>query len=167
MVHSIWLVLHFEIDIWKWFLHIFLILILVYSRGNVSTLSPYLNVDPSYLSPVSSLYLFVVSNCCHVVAQYFLLRTIHSFWTQNGPEFIFPEGASRHRGRFEFAFSQIGGSVMTGIYRNKVILKRKGVYVEYHILNYLACVPKFKEYIYKLLLPSTQRWGVCKSDYKL
>jgi len=55
----------------------------VYSRGNVSTLSPYLNVDPSYLSP-------------------------------NGPEFIFPEGASRHRGRFEFAFSQIGGSVMTG-----------------------------------------------------
>ncbi|XP_063217204.1 mitochondrial import inner membrane translocase subunit Tim23 isoform X1 [Bacillus rossius redtenbacheri] len=30
------------------------------------------------------------------------------------PEFIFPEGAARQRGRFELAFSQIGGSVMTG-----------------------------------------------------
>ncbi|CAN7994190.1 unnamed protein product [Ixodes hexagonus] len=31
-----------------------------------------------------------------------------------GPEWIFPEGASRQRGRFELAFSQIGGSVMVG-----------------------------------------------------
>ncbi|XP_059617602.1 mitochondrial import inner membrane translocase subunit Tim23 [Phlebotomus argentipes] len=30
------------------------------------------------------------------------------------PEFIFPEGASKQRGRFELAFSQIGSSVMTG-----------------------------------------------------
>ncbi|XP_054724449.1 mitochondrial import inner membrane translocase subunit Tim23-like [Uloborus diversus] len=30
------------------------------------------------------------------------------------PEWIFPEGASRLRGRFELAFSQIGGAIMTG-----------------------------------------------------
>uniref|UniRef100_A0A6B2EER6 Putative mitochondrial import inner membrane translocase subunit tim23 n=1 Tax=Phlebotomus kandelakii TaxID=1109342 RepID=A0A6B2EER6_9DIPT len=30
------------------------------------------------------------------------------------PEFIFPEGASKQRGRFELAFSQIGSSVMAG-----------------------------------------------------
>nr|QBH72734.1 hypothetical protein [Brunneria borealis] len=30
------------------------------------------------------------------------------------PEFIFPEGAARQRGRFELAFSQIGGSCMAG-----------------------------------------------------
>lgn len=57
----------------------------VYSGGNISPLSPYLNVDPSYLSP-------------------------------NGPEFIFPEGAARQRGRFELAFSLIGGSVITGAF---------------------------------------------------
>ncbi|KAK2713426.1 mitochondrial import inner membrane translocase subunit Tim23-like [Artemia franciscana] len=53
------------------------------TRGRASTLSPYLNFDPSYLD------------------------------TQQ-PEFIFPEGASRQRGRFELAFSQIGASVMGG-----------------------------------------------------
>lgn len=30
------------------------------------------------------------------------------------PEFIFPEGAAKQRGRFELAFSQIGSSVMVG-----------------------------------------------------
>lgn len=30
------------------------------------------------------------------------------------PEFIFPEGASKQRGRFELAFSQIGTAVMVG-----------------------------------------------------
>jgi len=30
------------------------------------------------------------------------------------PEFILPEGSSRTRGRFEFAFGTIGGSVLTG-----------------------------------------------------
>lgn len=30
------------------------------------------------------------------------------------PEFIFPEGAAKQRGRFELAFSQIGSSVMLG-----------------------------------------------------
>jgi len=33
---------------------------------------------------------------------------------QSQPEFIFPEGASKQRGRFELAFSQIGSSVMIG-----------------------------------------------------
>ncbi|XP_071035839.1 mitochondrial import inner membrane translocase subunit Tim23 isoform X2 [Parasteatoda tepidariorum] len=57
-----------------------------YGAGsNNASLSPYLNVDPAYLS-------------------------------QGGPEWIFPEGASRQRGRFELAFSQIGGAVMTGAF---------------------------------------------------
>lgn len=30
------------------------------------------------------------------------------------PQFIMPEGASQRRGRFELAFSQIGGSVCVG-----------------------------------------------------
>lgn len=33
---------------------------------------------------------------------------------QAQPEFIFPEGANKQRGRFELAFSQIGTSVMIG-----------------------------------------------------
>jgi len=36
------------------------------------------------------------------------------FLQQAQPEFIFPEGASKQRGRFELAFSQIGSSVMIG-----------------------------------------------------
>jgi len=39
-----------------------------------------------------------------------------SILNQGGPEWIFPEGASRQRGRFELAFSQIGGAVMTGAF---------------------------------------------------
>ena len=35
---------------------------------------------------------------------------------QSEPQFIFPEGASSQRGRFELAFSQIGGSVFVGNY---------------------------------------------------
>ncbi|KAF8783463.1 Mitochondrial import inner membrane like protein [Argiope bruennichi] len=35
---------------------------------------------------------------------------------QDAPQWIFPEGASRQRGRFELAFSQIGGAVMTGAF---------------------------------------------------
>ncbi|XP_064633120.1 mitochondrial import inner membrane translocase subunit Tim23-like [Lineus longissimus] len=49
-----------------------------------SMMSPYLNFDPAYISP------------------------------SPGSEFIMPEGASAHRGRFELAFSQIGGSVLVG-----------------------------------------------------
>uniref|UniRef100_A0A1A9W5I3 Mitochondrial import inner membrane translocase subunit TIM23 n=1 Tax=Glossina brevipalpis TaxID=37001 RepID=A0A1A9W5I3_9MUSC len=36
------------------------------------------------------------------------------FLQQVQPEFIFPEGATKQRGRFELAFSQIGTSVMAG-----------------------------------------------------
>ncbi|KAM8715756.1 hypothetical protein ACLKA7_002752 [Drosophila subpalustris] len=36
------------------------------------------------------------------------------FLRQAQPEFIFPEGANKQRGRFELAFSQIGTSVMVG-----------------------------------------------------
>lgn len=36
------------------------------------------------------------------------------FMQQSQPEFIFPEGANKQRGRFELAFSQIGTSVMVG-----------------------------------------------------
>lgn len=36
------------------------------------------------------------------------------FLRQAQPEFIFPEGANKQRGRFELAFSQIGTSVMIG-----------------------------------------------------
>ena len=39
-----------------------------------------------------------------------------SILNQGSPEWIFPEGASRQRGRFELAFSQIGGAVMTGAF---------------------------------------------------
>ena len=55
----------------------------VHSNPNLAPLSPYLNVDPTYIG-------------------------------RGQPEFIFPEGASHRRGRFELAFSQIGGSVMVG-----------------------------------------------------
>lgn len=34
---------------------------------------------------------------------------------QPQPEFIFPEGASKHRGRFEFAFSEIGSAVIVSL----------------------------------------------------
>jgi import inner membrane translocase subunit TIM23 len=52
--------------------------------SSVGSISPYMNFDPSYLN------------------------------IGNEPQFIMPEGASQHRGRFELAFSQIGGSVCTG-----------------------------------------------------
>ncbi|XP_063702619.1 mitochondrial import inner membrane translocase subunit Tim23 [Culicoides brevitarsis] len=55
------------------------------SKGSLApALSPYLNYDPRYLNNISQ------------------------------PEFIFPEGASKQRGRFELAFAQIGSSVMIG-----------------------------------------------------
>jgi len=54
------------------------------SKQGLLTKSPYLNIDPSVSSYVSK------------------------------PEFIFPEGASKQRGRFELAFGQIGASCMLG-----------------------------------------------------
>jgi len=54
--------------------------------GGGGVISPYLNFDPSLIAPNNS-----------------------------QDSFIFPEGiGSRQRGRFEYAFSQIGGSVLTG-----------------------------------------------------
>ncbi|KAG7213795.1 hypothetical protein KM043_003015 [Ampulex compressa] len=55
----------------------------VRTQPGLSTLSPYLNFDPSHLP----------------TAQ---------------PEFIFPEGAVKERGRFELAFSQIGAACIIG-----------------------------------------------------
>ena len=46
---------------------------------------------------------------------YGMLTIFFPFSFQNpGSEFIFPEGAGQRRGRFELAFSQIGGSVLAG-----------------------------------------------------
>lgn len=54
-------------------------------QPSVTSFSPYLNYDPRVFSQ------------------------------QTQPEFIFPEGASKQRGRFELAFSQIGSAVMVRI----------------------------------------------------
>jgi len=54
--------------------------------GSNAILSPYLNFDPSYLGQA----------------------------TAADSQFIFPEGASRQRGRLELSFSQIGGAVFVG-----------------------------------------------------
>ncbi|XP_076296224.1 translocase of inner mitochondrial membrane 23 isoform X1 [Lasioglossum baleicum] len=55
----------------------------VKSQPGLTQLSPYLNFDPSYLTP-------------------------------SQPEYIFPEGAGKQRGRFELAFSQIGAACIIG-----------------------------------------------------
>jgi import inner membrane translocase subunit TIM23 len=52
--------------------------------SSMGSISPYMNFDPSYLN------------------------------IGGEAQFIMPEGAGQHRGRFELAFSQIGGSVCTG-----------------------------------------------------
>lgn len=49
-----------------------------------SITSPYLNFDPAYLNPAGE------------------------------SQYLFPEGANQRRGRFELAFSQIGGSALVG-----------------------------------------------------
>jgi len=50
----------------------------------------------------------VLQCCYHInVANIVLLQDTES-------QFIMPEGASQRRGRFELAFSQIGGSVCVG-----------------------------------------------------
>jgi len=54
------------------------------SSSKNTIMSPYLNFDPAYLGPSQE------------------------------SQFIFPEGANQRRGRFELAFSQIGGSVFAG-----------------------------------------------------
>ncbi|OQV23572.1 putative Mitochondrial import inner membrane translocase subunit Tim23 [Hypsibius exemplaris] len=68
---------------------------------------------------------------------------------QEGPQYIFPEGASKQRGRFELAFSQIGGSVMigamiggtTGIYsglRDTTVAGLTGGARRTQLLNYVS-----------------------------
>lgn len=54
---------------------------------------------------------------------------------QAQPEFIFPEGASKQRGRFELAFSQIGSSVMVSY-----------SFISRRILESLITLPFFCEY---------------------
>ena len=43
-----------------------------------------------------------------------LYQAICDIFQGGDSDFIFPEGASTQRGRFELAFSQIGGSVFVG-----------------------------------------------------
>ena len=47
--------------------------------------------------------------------SYKLYFSFYILQTNDADQFIFPEGAGRHRGRFELMFSQIGGSVFAGI----------------------------------------------------
>lgn len=51
---------------------------------------------------------------------------------QSQPEFIFPEGASKNRGRFEFAFSEIGSAVIVSLFGNFI-----------RIITFFSKVPKF------------------------
>ncbi|XP_043465564.1 mitochondrial import inner membrane translocase subunit Tim23 isoform X1 [Leptopilina heterotoma] len=51
-----------------------------------------------------------------------------SYLPPSQPEFIFPEGAVKQRGRFELAFSQIGGTCMAGAAIGGVTGLYKGIY---------------------------------------
>lgn len=51
---------------------------------------------------------------------------------QSQPEFIFPEGASKNRGRFEFAFSEIGSAVIVSLIENFI-----------GIITFFSKVPQF------------------------
>ena len=42
------------------------------------------------------------------------LNIDRSIFKNREPQYIMPEGAAQHRGRFEMAFSQIGGCVIMG-----------------------------------------------------
>uniref|UniRef100_A0A2R5L3U7 Putative mitochondrial import inner membrane translocase subunit tim23 n=1 Tax=Ornithodoros turicata TaxID=34597 RepID=A0A2R5L3U7_9ACAR len=72
-------------------------------RQGAGYFGAYPSIDPSFQIP---------SGQNAPVSPY--LNFDPAFINAGGPEWIFPEGASRQRGRFELAFSQIGGSVMTG-----------------------------------------------------
>lgn len=63
------------------------------------------NASTSNLTSASSTFSAPVSPYLNYNARYL---------QQAQPEFIFPEGANKQRGRFELAFSQIGTSVMVG-----------------------------------------------------
>ncbi|KAG0415556.1 hypothetical protein HPB47_007281 [Ixodes persulcatus] len=72
-------------------------------RQGGSYFGAYPSIDPSFQIP---------SGQNAPVSPY--LNFDPAYINAGGPEWIFPEGASRQRGRFELAFSQIGGSVMVG-----------------------------------------------------
>lgn len=72
-------------------------------RQGAGYFGAYPSIDPSFQIP---------SGQNTPVSPY--LNFDPAFINSGGPEWIFPEGASRQRGRFELAFSQIGGSVMIG-----------------------------------------------------
>jgi len=68
--------------------------------------NPYSSADPSINVPVSS------SPGLAQISPY--LNFDPSYLGSTQPEFIFPEGAKKQRGRFEVAFSQIGGGCLGG-----------------------------------------------------
>lgn len=63
---------------------------------------------------------YCLSILCHTLAGNYkmfsspYLNIDPSYIPQTQPEFIFLDGASKQRGRFELAFGQIGGSCMIG-----------------------------------------------------
>ncbi|XP_064617752.1 mitochondrial import inner membrane translocase subunit Tim23-like [Liolophura sinensis] len=103
-----------------------------------SIMSPYLNFDPAYITPAGE------------------------------PEFIFPEGANRQRGRFELAFSQIGGSVFAGAALGGL----NGVYTgfrETHAAQLTGAVRRTQmlNYITKQGASSAQSLGVVALMYSI
>lgn len=60
------------------------------------------------------MYLFVAPSKNSTIINSPYLNFDPRYSSNYTPEFIFPEGASKQRGRFELAFSQIGSSVMIG-----------------------------------------------------
>ena len=61
-----------------------------------------------------NLFLFVAPSKNSTIINSPYLNFDPRYSSNYTPEFIFPEGASKQRGRFELAFSQIGSSVMIG-----------------------------------------------------
>jgi len=110
--------------------------------GGMGAYAPtYGSLDPGMNVPVSS------NQNLQSISPY--LNFDPSYLTSQQPEFIFPEGASRQRGRFELAFSQIGGSVIcgagvggtTGLYmglRETALAGHTGKLRRTQLLNYIG-----------------------------
>ena len=90
------------------------------TSGQNAIVSPYLNFDPAYVTPVSIHLLqtstvgfinIIFVNTC--IENY--VCGLHIIFQNADSQFIFPEGGGGRRGRFELAFSQIGGSVFVGM----------------------------------------------------
>jgi import inner membrane translocase subunit TIM23 len=67
--------------------------------------------SPSYTPDDPSMNVSVYSSSASKLSPYL---SVDPYAVQQEPEFILPEGASRTRGRFEYAFGTIGGSVILG-----------------------------------------------------